>query len=168
MKSDINDAEITLPEDRSQLLEAAFKEDDACVSAGGLALRLGLMDSVPLPGPGPAVAAFTFARLIEYWRREQQLTVAKLAAAAGLQEEDVLEAERGHAVPGPRVLHGLSEALGVSYQNLLCLTGQVTQAPARLQQAATRFAASSLPMDRLSDEEREHLHDLMAALSEQA
>lgn len=168
MKSDNHTAEITLPKDRSRLLEAAFADDDACVSAGGLALRLGLMDSVPLPGPGPAVGAFTFGRLIEYWRREQQMTVAKLAAAAGLQEEDVLEAERGQTAPGPRVLHGLGEALGVSYENLLCLTGQATQAPPRLQQAATRFAASSLPMDRLNDQEREHLHDLMAALAEQA
>jgi HTH-type transcriptional regulator, competence development regulator len=161
MTRNINEVQVQLPANRDALIEEAAAIEETCVSVGGLARDPGMIDASPESTLGPVA----FARLVEFWRREQRLSVAELAKRTGLQEAEVIDAERGDTVPEPRVLHALSGVLSVSYEKLLHLTGHVAVRDEPLSRAVVRFAARSEPMDQLSQDEEEALHDFIRALT---
>lgn len=166
MKTNINQVEIRMPEDRDEMIRAATSIDETCVSVGGLADNLGMLDTPCIPTAAPSVGPKAVARLVEFWRRSKQLSVTQLAEAARLDEAEVYVAEHGESVPEPRVLYALSEVLEVSYEKLLYLTGHATDRNETLQHEAIRFAARSESMDKLSQEEEAALHDFIRALAE--
>ena len=166
MNKSINKVKIQYPKDREALIEAATRESDTCVSVGGLADNFGMMQAPPIPVSNPAIGPKVFARLVEFWRRKQRLTIKQLAEKTGLDEAEVFDAEQGDTVPELRVLHTLSQALGVSYDKLLHLTGHVQDRNEQLKHAAVRFAANSESMEQLSKEEETALHDFIRELAE--
>lgn len=166
MKKNINEVKIEYPKDREDLIEAAINECETCVSVGGLAYDLGMVQVPPIPVANPKIGAKVFARLVEFWRRKQRMTVFQLAEKTGLEEAEILDAEQGDTVPEPRVLYVLSSALGVSYDKLLHLTGHVQERNEQLNHAAVRFAANSESMEQLSPEEESALQDFIQALAE--
>ena len=166
MTQPINKVEIQFPEDRDVLIDEAVRQDETCVSVGGLARNLGMLDMVQFPGSTPSVGAKAFAKLVQFWRREKGLAVEQLASRAGLSEAEVLDAEQGDTVPEPRVLYALSAVLNVSYDKLLLLTGHATDRDEAVESAAVRFAARSESMARLNRQEEEALRDFIRALAD--
>lgn len=166
MTKHINQVEIRFPENRDELIREAVSHEETCVSIGGLAEQLGMLGMPQFPASAPTVGAKAFATLIEFWRRQKQLSVEALASRSGLTEAEVLEAEEGDSVPEPRVLHALSGVLKVSYEKLLRLTGHVTDRDETVETAAIRFAARSESMERLNRHEEEALHEFIRALAE--
>jgi len=166
MSKHINQVEIRFPDNRDALIGEAVSCDESCVSVGGLAESLGMLETLPLQVAVPAIGAKAFAKLVEFWRRQRQLSVEDLAARAGLSEAEVLDAEEGDAVPEPRVLYALSCVLKVSYEKLLHLTGHVMDRDQSVETAAIRFAARSESMERLNRQEEEALHEFILALGD--
>lgn len=166
MRKHINQVEIRFPDDRDSLIRAAVSHDESCVSVGGLAETLGMLETPPVQTAAPTIGAKAFAKLVQFWRRERQLSVEELAARAGLTEAEVLDAEEGDTVPEPRVLHALSTVLKVSYEKLLHLTGHVTDRDQDIESAAIRFAARSESMQRLNRQEEQALQDFIRALAD--
>ncbi len=166
MSKHINQVELRFPDNREALIREAVKHDESCVSVGGLAESLGMLETPPVQVAAPAIGAKAFAKLVEFWRRQKQLSVEELAARTGLSEAEVLEAEEGDAVPEPRVLHALSTVLKVSYEKLLHLTGHVTDRDQSIESAAVRFAARSESMERLNRQEEQALHEFIRALAD--
>jgi len=166
MNKHINQVEIRFPDNRETLIREAVSHDESCVSVGGLAESLGMLETPPVQVAAPAIGAKAFAKLVEFWRRQKQLSVEELAARAGLSEAEVLDAEEGDAVPEPRVLHALSGVLKVSYEKLLHLTGHVMERDQSIESAAIRFAARSESMERLNRQEEQALHEFIRALAD--
>lgn len=166
MTKHINQVNLHFPDDREALIIAAENEREECVSVGGLAGNLGMLGVPQSRTSAPSLGARAFARLVEFWRREHGLSIEALAARAGLDEADVLDAEEGDTVPEPRVLHALSTTLGLPYEKLLHLTGHIANRDQRLETAALRFAARSETTERLSKHEEEALHEFIKALGQ--
>lgn len=166
MKKNINQVGIRFPENRDELIREAVSQEEACVSVGGLAENLGMLGVPQVPVGGATVGAKALAKLVEFWRREKQLSVEELAARSGLTEEEVLNSEEGDTIPEPRVLYALSTVLSVSYEKLLYLTGHKSNRDKTVQTAAIRFAARSESMERLSQHEEAALHEFIRALAE--
>jgi len=164
----INEVEVRFPENRDELVERAVSQDETCVSVGGLAEKL---RTPPVVDVSPEtrysrIETQAFAKLVELWRRKQQLSIAQLAEKAGLSEAEILEAERGERAPEPRVLYSLSKVLDISYQKLLLLTGHLADPDRALTRAAVCFAARSEPMERLRPVEEEALKEFVRSLAD--
>lgn len=164
MKS-INQIEFRLPDNWDAVIKASAEHAEESVSVGGLAVELGTIRG-PFSNQLPPVSNKALARVVEFGRRERQWTVEELAEKSGLTEAEVLAVETGESVPEPRVLHGLSGALKLSYPKLLDLAGHTAERSDRLSAAALRFAARSESMDRLDRHEQEAFHEFLKVLAE--
>lgn len=165
MMKNINQVEFRLPDNWDALIKTTAEHPDESVSVGGLAVELGILRS-PSPSSASPLSNKALARAIEFGRREKQWTVEELADKAGLTEAEVLAVETGELAPEPRVLHGLSGALKLSYQKLLDLAGHTAERSDRLSAAALRFAARSESMERLDRHEQEAFHEFLKVLAE--
>lgn len=146
---------------RDWLLKAADIED-ACrsVSVGGLAADLGMLSS------GAASIKPAFGRLIEYARRNQGLTVEKLAERADVDLAAILEIETDDkAVPEVRTIYQLAQALRLPQAKLMELAGLATPKP-EISRAALKFAARSEPTSKLTRDEREAFEEFVKVLAE--
>ncbi len=166
MSKRINEIEIQIPNDREALVQEAASFEESCVSVGGLADNLGMLGVSHIRTGSLTLGARAFARLVEFWRRQKQMTVEELARRSGLDEAVIIDAEEGDTVPEPRVLHILSSVLGLSYEKLLHLTGHIEDRDQELETAAIRFAARSESMKQLSQQEELALHEFIKALSQ--
>jgi hypothetical protein len=163
---------LTLPANRTLMLDKAFAADDSCMSVAGLAIQLGHFSTISSQNRFQQVTnvsslgVATIARLIEFSRREAGLTREQYATKIGVGLDDLLITEDGISAPEPRVLYAFSTALNISYEKLMSLAGHRTQADDTLQREVLRFAASSGPMDKLSTTQSQALHDLLKILHE--
>lgn len=167
---------LKLPADRRARIEKALSADEGCIAVGGLAARSGQLRNSPEGGrtssaepPGtlsPAAGLSAIARLVQLARREAGLTLEQFAKKVEVSSEELRATEAAATTPEPRVLHALSEGLGVSYQKLLTLAGHRRQRDEQLEREVLRFAASSAPMDKLSKGEAQALHDFLSLLHE--
>lgn len=150
--------------DRDALLQRAFEADDGCVSVGGLAHELGMLEMPPVPTiPGASKAEHEFnalrvalSRYVELSRRKLKLSVEAFAGKAGLELDEVLQAEDEDApAPEPRVILSIAAFLRADANKLMELAGHTQRRDASLGREAVKFAAwsqGSKPLSR--DEER--------------
>lgn len=145
------------------LLRAADIEDSCrSVSVGGLAADLGLLTSA-VSNLKPA-----FGRLIAYARRNQGLTVEKLAERADVDLAAIVEIETDdRAVPEVRTVDQLAQALQLPPDKLMELAGLATPKP-EISRAALKFAARSEPNAQLSETEREAYEEFVKVLAEES
>jgi len=159
---------LTLPRDRKWLIEKAIATDDTCISVAGLASRVGHLigksADVDAARSATSVGVAAIARLIQLSRRDESLTPEQYARRIGVGLDELRNAEAGTQVPEPRVLYAVSEALAISYQKLMSLAGHRKERDQKLEEEALRFAASSAPMDKLTNVETRALHDLLQLL----
>jgi len=128
---------------------------------GGLAADLGMLSAGGAPSVRPA-----FGRLIEYARRKLGLSVEKLAERADVDLEAIVEIETDdRAVPEPRTVYQLAQALRIPPGKLMEVAGLATPKP-DVSRAALKFAARSEPTSRLSRDEREALEEFVKVLAE--
>lgn len=145
---------------RGWLLKAAGVED-ACrfVSVGGLAADLGMLSS------GASSIKPAFGRLIEFARRNQGLTVEKLAERADVDLAAILDLENDKAVPEVRTVYQLAQVLSLPQGKLMELAGLATPRP-EISRAALKFAARSEPTSRLTRDERDAFEEFVKVLAE--
>lgn len=156
---------LRLPRNRDRIIARAVATDDACVSVGGLAARFNMLGGSDTSyEAGPGVAAI--AKLVSMSRHEARLSPERFAAKIGLDVSELGELEAGSSTPEPRVLYQLSVSLRLSYHKLLVLAGHRTERIDVLEREKVRFAASSGPLDKLSKEDCQALHDFIRALSD--
>jgi transcriptional regulator with XRE-family HTH domain len=162
---------LSIPKNRQKLIERAVSVDDAYVSVGGLAARLGLLNTAPTAesareGLATTIGIATLARLVQLARRRDGLTLKEFSAKFGLNLGEMFEIENGRGIPEPRVLQQVSVALRVSYEKLLILAGHRRFRDENLDREALKFAANSGPMDKLSKAESQALQDFMKVLND--
>ena len=153
--------------DRDALLHRAFDADDGCVSVGGLAHELGMMEVPGAPEDRPSLPAarteqefnalrIALSRFVEFSRRKYKLSVEAFAAKAGIELDEVLQVEDEDApAPEPRVIFSIAAFLKADANKLMELAGHVQRRSESLGEEAIRFAAwsqGSKPLSR--DEER--------------
>ena len=146
---------------RDWLLRAADIEDTCrSVSAGGLASDLGMIS------PGISSIKSAFARLIEYARRNQGLSVEKLAERADVDLAAIVAIETDdRTVPEVRTVYQLAQALRLPSGKLMELAGLATPKP-EVSRAALKFAARSEPTSKLSRDERVAFEEFVKVLAE--
>jgi len=155
---------VTLNTDKDWLLLNAAEDNNGPVSVGGLAHTLGLRESSHNVG---GVTRATFGRLVELRRRERGLTVESLASKADLELADLVAIEDcTTAVPEPRTVFKLAQALELPPRRLMQLSGLTESRDEGFAEAALRFAARSKPVDQLSKEEHDALAELVKIMCE--
>jgi transcriptional regulator with XRE-family HTH domain len=119
-----------------------------------------------IPEPARRLA---FARLIELSRRKQRLTVEQLAERADVDVSQLIEIEEGECVSAePRTVYKLSQVFNFPQDRLMVMSGLARPRDRHLTEATIRFAARSEPVNVLSAEEEEALHEYMKVLIESA
>lgn len=157
------------PIDREWLRRMADAEEGcASISVGGLAADLGMVRRPDRTAGGVEAvsAAVALSKLVQLWRRKNRMDVSQFARHANLAEVEVVGVESGELVPEPRVLFQLSQAIKVSYDKLMLVAGHVVERDERLAIGAVRFAARSEPMEKLTREEEEALHEFINLLAQ--
>lgn len=145
---------------------ADAEEHSPSISVGGLAVDLGMLSEQRERSVLAAVnAARALAKLVELWRRQQQLTVEEFAKRANLTEAEVVGIESAEILPEPRTLFQVSQIIPVSYDKLLCIAGHVRQRDEHLSTGVVRFAARAESMEKLTRQEEDALQDFVKLLS---
>lgn len=108
-----------------------------------------------------------FGQFVELWRRNKGWNAEKLAAAAGIDPEEVLQIEYDpHCEPEADAVFKLAKVFGVPSRPLLELAGLVVSRTPHLRDEAIRFAARSESIAALSDPERQAFEAFVTTLSE--
>ena len=145
---------------RDWLRKMAAKEDNAVISAGGLAAEL--EERMP---PAQHTSIPVFARLIELRRRERRLTIEQLASRADIDVEEILAIESGERSDlEPRTIYQLAKVLDLPAPRLLQLSGMAHTKSNALGEAVIRFAARSKTGEKLTKEEHEALEEFVRFL----
>lgn len=146
---------------REWLLKAADAEDSfRSSSVGGLASDLGMLST------DSGIVQPAFGRLIEFARREQGLSVEKLAELADVDLAALVGIENDEkALPEVRTVYQLAQALGLPANKMMELAGLAQPRP-DLRMAALRFAARSEPTSKLTPDEREVFEEFVKVLAE--
>ena len=152
---------IEFPRNRDALIERAVAEPDSCISVGGLAQQLGLLQ---LP---PATAPRVFGKLIEFARRDRGWSAERLAEEAKIDLAELVNIESDRDfIPQPRTVLQLAQRLGYSTERMMELAGLTTCRSEPINEAALRFAARSEPVSLLTTAEREAYHQFVKVLVE--
>jgi transcriptional regulator with XRE-family HTH domain len=171
MMANINDNKqhkpLVFAGDRDALLQRAFEANDGCVSVGGLAHELGMLEMPPAPDDrrgAPASKAehefnalrVALSRYVEFSRRMHKLSVEAFAAKAGIELDEVLQVEDEDALaPEPRVIFSIAAFLKADANKLMELAGHIQRRSESLGKEAVKFAAWSQGSEPLSrDEEK--------------
>ncbi len=161
MMKDIRNVEIKFPADRGVFLEAATSHGESCVSVGGLAMEVGVLQTAAVRFPR------VFGQLVEYARRSQGLTVESLAQQADIDLTELVAIERNEDMqPSPRTVYQIAQVLKLPASKLMELAGLAEARDEGLGKAALRFAARSEPTAKLSKEEREAFEEFVRVLVE--
>jgi len=108
-----------------------------------------------------------FGQFVALWRRNKGWNVERLAAAAGIDLEEVLQIEHDpHCEPEPDAVFKLAGVFGVPSRPLMELAGLVVNRTPHLREEAIRFAARSESIAALSDVERQAFEAFVTTLSE--
>ena len=111
---------------------------------------------------------YVFREVIRGLRREKGLKIEQFAKRAGIDKKDVLAMERNvNYLPGPLILHKLSQYFGVSHQKLAALAGAFKDVSPEFRTEASRFAAKSESFSKLTDEEKHTLDEFVKFLRDE-
>lgn len=150
--------------DKEWLQTNADRDDGLEIAAGAFSL-----DQLP-PKAGefgslPGVLAF--GRLINLSRRKRGWTIQVLASAARIDTTEAFRIERDPSyVPGPRTVYQLSTALGLPRERMLQLSGNMQMRDQDLGEQATKFAARSESVEKLTRQEHQALEEFVKYLIE--
>ena len=140
---------------------AAEAEANRIVSVGGLAVKIARAELRERLAERAALG-----RLLELRRREFGLSVAEVAARAGVSAEEVVSLERGVAHPAAgAVLRALAGSLQLPADKLLNLMGLNGETDPAFRAAAVRFALQASPAEKLSPSEQSALGQFLQALT---
>ena len=108
-----------------------------------------------------------FGRFVRLMRRNQHLTLEKLADDARVEITELVEIEEdSRHKPDPRTVFQLAKHFDVPMPKMMQLAGLSAPKDARLVQEAIRFAARSEPVEELNEVERAALEAFVLVLSE--
>lgn len=152
---------VNIPKD--WCMEMARLEGDMEVGAGQLssdALASGFVRASTEP-------SFAFSQVIDFLRREHELTPAQLAHRAHVDLADLLAIERNpDQTPHLRTVYQIARYFNLQVSLLMQLAGLTTPSDAGLADRAVRFAANSDPSAELSDEQQAILEALISELNQ--
>jgi HTH-type transcriptional regulator, competence development regulator len=112
--------------------------------------------------------AYAIGKLVQFLRRERNLSVEELAAQSRIATTDLLSIElEPEYVPNARTIHQLADFFGLPQRPLLKLSNITTVHNDKLREGAIRFAASAPSLAKLNREERAALADFVHVLKEQ-
>lgn len=166
-----NHQPIEFPADRTAFLEDAFSTEEGCLSAGGLAHELGMLQT-PAPdrtdrsersSSQPDERDFdplrvALSRFVEFSRRKRKLSVSTFADKAGVEIDEVLQIEDEDApAPEPRVIFSIAAFLKADATKLMELAGHLKPRGSPLGEEAIRFAAWAQGSKPLSKDEEKIL-----------
>lgn len=148
--------------------QMAAKEDNATLSAGGLAADAGMLGGRRDEATeGFSTHRIALARYIEFSRRRLHLSVEAFAAQAGIRPSEALQLEdEDAAAPEPPVIFAVAAFLHADAAKLMELAGHVRPRDSKLGEEAMRFAALSQPSRPLSSEEERVLEHFSRAVHE--
>jgi HTH-type transcriptional regulator, competence development regulator len=108
-----------------------------------------------------------FGQFVALWRRNIGWNAERLAEAAGIDPEEVLQIEHDpHCEPEAEAVIKLARLFGVPPRPLLELAGLEVNRTPHLREKAIRFAARSESIAALSDVERQAFEAFVTTLSE--
>ncbi len=108
-----------------------------------------------------------FGQFVALWRRNKGWNAERLAAAAGIDPEEVLQIEYDpRCEPEPEAVSKLARVCFLPSRPLLELAGLVVNRTPHLREEAIRFAARSESIAALADVERQAFEAFVATLSE--
>jgi len=108
-----------------------------------------------------------FGQFVALWRRNKGWNAERLASAAGIDPEEVLQIEYDpHALPEPDAVYKLAKVFELSPRPLLELAGLVVGRTPHLREEAIRFAARSESIKALTETERQAFEAFVATLAE--
>jgi HTH-type transcriptional regulator, competence development regulator len=144
------------------LMKKAEQEDGCLVSVGGL------VDSLE-QGEEAATNLIpfkhAFVRFVQLARRNRKLTLDQFAERADVDLGELLRIETDeHYTPAIRTVHQIAGFLKVPEKRLMVLAGLLKVKDAEFQRAALKFAASSEPVEKLSQEEHAALEEYVKFL----
>lgn len=150
------------------LKEQILRDGDVEVEAG-----FPLLDSAPLnrfvlspPLPADPAGISVLHVLVHKVRRRDGLSLAQFADRIRVELSEI---EKIETIPGfmpmPRTLHQLAQYLGVPARAVQSLTADAVVRNDNLEDAVTKFAASSDDLSSLSRAERRSLNEFVNALA---
>jgi len=115
------------------------------------------------PKAGKLRHAFQVA--VRNLRKAKGLTTAQLAKRTGVDQDEIMAMERNAAYrPSPRALHKLSRFYDIPERRLAALAGAFREAPPDIVKSASRFAAQSESLAKLTKEEKKVLDEFVKLL----
>lgn len=110
-----------------------------------------------------------FGRFVKLKRRDQRLSIEKLAEQAELDLGELISIEDDiHYTPDARTVYQLALAFNVPQKRLMQLAGLAVANDPVLRQEAVRFAARSESMQKLTPEESKALENFVVTLGQQS
>ena len=163
--------------DRDAFLERALAADDGCISVGGLAHQLGMLQPAPAAGTLPPADAHKFehafskrrvlSEFIELSRRQRKLKVVEFAKKSGISVEDMLALEDPTAPsPEPRVLFKVATFLKADIKKLQVLAGHTETVDDATEETVLKIAASVAGNQPLNRDEQQMLREMAKFLME--
>ncbi|MGB8354989.1 MAG: helix-turn-helix domain-containing protein [Chthoniobacteraceae bacterium] len=143
-------------------------ETEGKVEVGaGLPTFHGITEPAAQPNIRVLDTRIAFGQFVGLWRRNKGWNAEKLAAAAGIDPEEVLQIEYDpYCEPEPDAVLKLAGVFGVPSRPLLELAGLAVSRTPHLREEAILFAARSESISSLSDVERQALEAFVTTLSE--
>jgi transcriptional regulator with XRE-family HTH domain len=141
-------------------------EGDFAVGAGSKALDP-TSDSFYAYKTGAGKSSLALSRFVQLMRREQGITVDRLAELVDIEASELLNIEQdANYTPEPRTVYQLANYFHVNKSRLMQISGLASKKDADLIYESVRFAAKSNPMAKLTPEEREALDIFVKVLEE--
>ena len=109
----------------------------------------------------------SFGRFVTLMRRQNNLTVERLAEAAEVSVEELLVIEHDpHHEPELSTVFGLAKSFRLPPKNLMKMAGLAEGSSSRLREESIRFAACSESREPLSDDEQDALQAILKVIIE--
>jgi transcriptional regulator with XRE-family HTH domain len=141
-------------------------EGDLAVGAGENA-HDPTADSFMTYSSGAGKTHLALSRFVQLMRREQGITVDRLAELADVDALELLSIEQNFEfTPEPRTVYQLANYFHVSKSRLMQISGLASKRDADLIYESVKFAASSNPLAKLTKEESDALNIFVKALED--
>ena len=151
--------------DEAWLLKKAAQEDGCLVSVGGL---VDALQQAEPPSSNVIPMKHAFARFTQLARRDRSLSLETFAENVGVDLIELFKIEtEEHYRPAIQTVHKIAEFLKVPEVKLMALAGLLQVEDAQFQTAALKFAARSVPVEKLTREEHSDLDGIVRILREQ-
>jgi transcriptional regulator with XRE-family HTH domain len=148
----INQVEVRIPEDTAEFLENALDREERCVSVGGLASEVGLLQTaVFLAGSGSAVA-----HRLRLARERAGLSGGQVDRLLDLEQGAVVKIEGGELTPTFADLPKLARAYGVDVAWILD--------PESARPRRDRLAMAARELRKLKSEDLERVIGFISSL----